>query len=193
MVDIFTVFTQKRLRLIYVSLQNWRFSFQLHWPWLASLALSLFVFTTLQIELPELQRNNVVLTKQIESVRMLMNRPISPSTSSEKSSRLITALPKFSQLSNLTNDLHLIAEKNAVILSNASYKPLDEGNKLGIKKIEITIHAKGSYFGVKNTIGTLFSLHDGLTLESINLQRARSTDSVEDIELRLGFYYRSST
>ncbi len=161
------------------------------WPWLLSVPLLCFTAYLKFSELPVLRQKNGKLADQInaQASTMLRNK-ISPDRISPRP--LAAQLPPFERLSQVTRDLHALAEENGLTISDATFKPAGKNGDDHIQKMEMGLRLKGGYLPLKNALAALLAKHDGLALEFLSVQRSRATDLVADAEVRLGFYQRTA-
>ncbi len=104
---------------------------------------------------------------------------------------LRSQLPGVDHLNNIAGDVQALIVQNSVYLTDASYKPLDTLANGQIGRVEIDMRLKGAYPQVKKVLASLLASHEGLSLDSLSIRRNRSTDAIQEIELRLSLYYKT--
>ncbi|MBC3873840.1 hypothetical protein [Undibacterium flavidum] len=177
------------------SLRVFRWSTSQHWPWLAALTLLCFSLSLYWVELPALRSQEAQLVQQIRTLEVELRRPIAP-VAREHNVDVQQRLASFERLAVVIKDLHTQASLNGLIVSEASHQPSDDAvgeaseGRHEIARIDIRAKMTGTYVGLKASLASLLSAHDGLALESLSLRRQRSTDAVMEIDVGLRFFYR---
>lgn len=167
--------------------RSFRFVPYRHWPWLAGVAVLLFSFAFGLSQFSSMHTQNAELGRKI---RALNEKIRTPGTNADQSFNLRSHLADRGRLAIVTNDLQDAATQNGLTLTNATYQPQDAYGMTDIGKMDIGVNLKGTYPALKKMLAALLNAHDGLALDSISIQRAKSTDASMDIEAHFSFYYR---
>ena len=170
-------------------LSRFRFSTQLHWPWLAGLVLLCFAATVSLTKVPELRLQTDMLAHQAQALEAQLRAPAALGMT-EHAPDVLAQLATLERLPVIVGDLQTMAAKNGLTLADASYKPIDDKAGAELGRVEIGARLTGTYLPLKKTIAALLAAHEGLALQSLALRRNRSTDAAMDIELRFSLYYR---
>ncbi len=162
-----------------------------YWSWFLGAGVLCFTAVLAFYALPAIQTQNDVLERQIRSLQR-QQRALAAASPLRQPQDFDAHLGAFGSLPALVNDLQAQAVKYKLILSDATYKPIDGAAGTDLGRMEIGVHLKGTYVPLKKMLAALFKLHEGLALQSLSVQRTRSTDSILDIDLRFNFFYRKS-
>ncbi|MES2298123.1 MAG: GspMb/PilO family protein [Pseudomonadota bacterium] len=168
---------------------NWLLA-RANWPYVMAIALFFCAAGIMLIGLPKsrlqvgiLNSRLAVLDRQLDSAvtRAMGNTAL----------ELRSQLPGVDHLNNIAGDVQALIVQNSVYLTDASYKPLDTLANGQIGRVEIDMRLKGAYPQVKKVLASLLASHEGLSLDSLSIRRNRSTDAIQEIELRLSLYYKT--
>jgi hypothetical protein len=177
------------LMMQFKELTRWRFSWRLHWPWLAAAMVLAAAAWLASVELPAQRAASKMAADRVQVLEAQLRTQTTAATALPQD--MAAQLAGFDSLSLVTADLQSLSVQNGLQMSDATFKPGADGQgDARIGRIEVGARAKGGYLLLKKTLATLMATHPGLALESLSLRRARAGDSVADIDVRLTYFYR---
>lgn len=97
---------------------------------------------------------------------------------------------RFENLSVVLADLQTTSSRTALIVLDATCRPIETKEKTAFGQVQISTRMKGNYKDIKNVISKLLAAHEGLSLDTLSFRRARATDPQLDAEVRMTFYYK---
>ena len=168
-----------------------RISLREHWPWFVSM---IFLFSALGVSiflLPEIRTKNQKIERQITAQFSQLTTP-QEILASNNANNLPSHLASFNRINVIATDFQELAKTNGLVVPDISFQPETEVNKSEIGHVNVTGHLKGSYPSLKKFLADLTVIHEGLTINSLSVQRNHASDTINEIELHMTFYYRKS-
>lgn len=170
-----------------VSFPRLRAAARMRWPWIVGLTATGLVIILFAFELRAAKAEEATSIAKQRTVERLLRSSFSVNAhlrSDPTSPRM--APERF--LSTVTSDMHMFAQQDGLVVSDLSYKPVDDAASPNIARVDITARFRGGYLPMRKLVADMLSAYDSLALESISMRRDRSTDLMLDIEVHLTLF-----
>lgn len=127
---------------------------------------------------------------RLQETRFLERLAVQPTGTTLQRVSLLPALSVFDAFENVAVDTQRFFHDARVTVRDATHTPLPGDADSDIRKVEITVHARGEYLAIKKAIAALLDQHEELALKSLTISREQSIDGAPQVEARFTFFHR---